>query len=153
MHGAGIIEQIEEQKILDKTRTYYVMRIPFGDMKIMIPVDNVDGIGVRDVAHPEMFDKVIGVLEMGHTRLNENWNKRYTHNMEKLKSGDILQVAEVVRNLTITDREKKLSTGERKMLSNARQILISEMMCSKNIGFDDANEMIYNAVFGHKAHA
>ncbi len=122
-------------------------------MKIMIPVDNIDGVGVRDVSVPEVFDRVVAVLQMGLTRMNENWNKRYTHNMEKLRSGDVLQVAEVVRNLTITDKEKKLSTGERKMLSNARQILISEMMCSKNIEFEDANEIIYNAVFGKAAHA
>ncbi len=153
MHGAGIIEKIEERTILEKERIYYILRIPFGDMQIMIPVDNVQGVGVRGVSPADVFDQVERVLQMGLTKMNENWNKRYAHNMEKLKSGDILQVAEVVRNLTITDRDKKLSTGERKMLSNARQILISELMCSRSLELDEANELVYNAVFGQRAHA
>lgn len=146
MHGAGIIEKIEEHDMLGEKNTYYVMYIPFGDMRIMIPINNLEEIGIRDVASAEVFDTVLFEMKQGISKMNENWNKRYRANMEKLKSGDIMQVAEVVRNLMITDKEKKLSTGERKMLSNAKQILVSELMCAKGIDLDCANELIICAV-------
>lgn len=131
MHGAGIIEGIEEKEILGKTHCYYVLRLPIGDMKVMIPVDNTDEIGLRDVITETEADKVLSVLKEDCTAMSSNWNRRYRSNLEKIKSGDIFEVADVVRNLAARDKEKGLSTGERKMLDSAREILISELILAK----------------------
>lgn len=132
MHGAGTIEGIEEKEILGKTHRYYVLRLPIGDMKVMIPVDNCDEIGLRDVIDAEEVDKVLSVLRQECTEMSPNWNRRYRSNLEKIKSGNIFEVADVVRNLSIREREKGLSTGERKMLDSAREILISELILARN---------------------
>lgn len=128
MHGAGVIEAIEEKEILGTRRKYYIMRMPLDEMKVMIPLDTIDGIGIRQVISSQEVESVIAVLEANETKMPQNWNRRYRANMDRLKTGDIYEVAEVVRNLTLRDREKTLSTGERKILSNARQILISELI-------------------------
>ena len=146
MHGAGIIEQIEEKLILGETRKYYILKVPCGDMKIMIPIESSMDIGVRAVISVEEIDGVIEVLRAESSEMSNNWNRRYRENMEKLKTGDIFNVAEVVRNLMRTDKEKKLSTGEKKMLSNAKQILISEFILVKDIDHDSAEEIINSSV-------
>ena len=128
MHGAGIIEAIEEREVLGEKRQYYIMAMPIGDMKVMIPLDAVDEIGLRQVISEAEAGEVIEVLKGQMSKMSSNWNRRYRANMEKIKSGDIFEVAEVVRNLTIRDNEKGLSAGERKMLDVARQILISELV-------------------------
>lgn len=132
MHGAGTIEGVEEREILGKHHRYYVLRLPIGDMKVMIPVDNTEDVGLRDVISPEEVDKVIEVLKQECTAMSSNWNRRYRSNLEKIKSGDIYEVADVVRNLSAREREKGLSTGERKMLDSAKEILISEIILAKN---------------------
>ncbi|MGE5580890.1 MAG: CarD family transcriptional regulator [Bacillota bacterium] len=132
MHGAGTIEGVEEREILGKTHRYYVLRLPIGDMKVMIPVDNTKEIGLRDVIGPEEVDKVMLVLRQECTAMSTNWNRRYRSNLEKIKSGDIYEVADVVRNLSSREREKGLSTGERKMLDSAKEILVSELILAKN---------------------
>jgi CarD family transcriptional regulator len=144
MHGAGIIEAIEEREILGRRKTYYIMRLPLGDMKVMIPTDNVEEIGIRDIISREEVHKVIEVLKNDKTKMSSNWNRRYRANMQKIKSGNIFEVAEVVRNLQRRDMEKGLSTGERKMLSNAKQILISELVLADNIEEEKARELIDN---------
>jgi len=144
MHGAGIIEAIEEREILGRRKTYYIMRLPLGDMKVMIPTDNVEEIGIRDIISCEEVHKVIEVLKNDKTKMSSNWNRRYRANMQKIKSGNIFEVAEVVRNLQRRDMEKGLSTGERKMLSNAKQILISELVLADNIEEEKARELIDN---------
>ncbi|MCL1808300.1 MAG: CarD family transcriptional regulator [Clostridiales bacterium] len=146
MHGAGVIEEIEEKKILGEVRKYYILKVPCGDMKIMIPVDSTKQIGVRSVVTDEELLEVIGILASESSEMSTNWNRRYRENMEKLKTGDVLEVAEVVRNLMRTDREKKLSTGEKKMLSNAKQILSSEIILIKGIDIKEANNIIDKAV-------
>lgn len=146
MHGAGIIEQIEEKRILGEVRKYYILKVPCGDMKIMIPTDSSQEIGVRGVISVDEISEVIQVLSSESTEMSSNWNRRYRENMEKLKTGDIYNVAEVVRNLMRTDKEKKLSTGEKKMLSNAKQILISEIILVKDIDHDTAEKIINSAV-------
>jgi CarD family transcriptional regulator len=128
MHGAGTIEAIEEKEILGEKHRYYIMRMPIGDMKVMIPMNNVEEIGVRQIIDASEVERVYDVLQGERTKMAQNWNRRYRANMEKIRSGDVYEVAEVVRNLSIRDREKGLSTGERKMLDNAKQILISEMV-------------------------
>lgn len=132
MHGAGIIEGIEEREILGEKQSYYILKFPVGDMKVMIPTTNVDQVGIREVISNEEVDKVVAFMSGDKSKMSSNWNKRYRQNMEKMKSGDIYEVAEVVRNLMLRDHEKGLSTAERKMLSNARQILISELVLSKD---------------------
>ncbi|NLL19328.1 MAG: CarD family transcriptional regulator [Clostridia bacterium] len=134
MHGAGIIEAIEEKEILGEIRKYYVMRIPNGDMRVLIPLDNVEESGLREVIDEQQISEVLSVLQDREDVSNPNWNRRYRANLEKIKTGDILEVAEVVRNLSLREREKGLSTGERKMLDNARQILISELVLAKGTG-------------------
>lgn len=146
MHGAGVVEEIEEKKILGETKPYYILRVPCGDMKIMIPIESSDGIGVRPIVSREKLSEVLSFLHDESSDMSDNWNRRYRENMEKLKTGNILNVAEVVRNLTRTDRTKKLSTGEKKMLSNARQILISEIILVRGINQDEASELIKNVV-------
>jgi CarD family transcriptional regulator len=146
MHGAGIIEQIEEKQILGEVRKYYILKVPCGDMKIMIPTESSQEIGVRAVISVDEISEVIHVLGADTTEMSNNWNRRYRENMEKLKTGDIYHVAEVVRNLMRTDKEKKLSTGEKKMLSNAKQILISEIILVKDIDHDTAEKIINSAV-------
>lgn len=146
MHGAGIIEQIEEKQILGESRNYYILRVPCGDMKIMIPIESCQEVGVRAIISVEEVNEVIGVLSADSTEMSNNWNRRYRENMEKLKTGDIFNVAEVVRNLMRTDKEKKLSTGEKKMLSNAKQILISEIILVKDIDQDTAEKIINSSI-------
>lgn len=145
MHGAGIIEAIEEKEILGEKQKYYVMRIPIGDMKVMIPLKNIKDIGVRQVAGDDEIAEVLNILRGEKSKMSANWNRRYRANMEKIRSGNIFQVAEVVRNLTIRDKEKGLSTGERKMLENAKHILVSEIVLSKNIKEEEALQLIENA--------
>lgn len=146
MHGAGIIEQIEEKQILGEIRKYYILKVPSGDMKIMIPIESSEEIGIRAIISVAEITGVLEVLSAESTEMSSNWNRRYRENMEKLKTGDIYNVAEVVRNLMRTDKEKKLSTGEKKMLSNAKQILISEIILVKDIDHDSAEQIINSAV-------
>lgn len=131
MHGAGVIESIEEREILGQKQNYYVMKMPVGDMRVMIPTRNVDGIGIRGVIDTHDVDKVFEILQDQNINVTSNWNKRYRENMTKIKSGNVFEVADVVRTLMIREREKGLSTGERKMLNSARQILISELVLAR----------------------
>jgi CarD family transcriptional regulator len=146
MHGAGIIEQIEQKVILGERREYYVLRVPCGDMKIMIPVDKSDEIGVRSVISAEEMNEVLAILRGESTEMSANWNRRYRENTDKLKTGDAKEVAEVLRNLLRTDREKTLSTGEKKMLSSARQILVSEMILASDLDPAEADKLIGSTV-------
>jgi CarD family transcriptional regulator len=142
MHGAGVIEAIEEKDILGSRKKYYIMNIPIGDMKVMIPMDNVDQIGLREVVDTHGVEQVFDILKDNHSKMSTNWNRRYRANMEKIKSGDIFKVAEVVRNLMLREQEKGLSTGERKMLDSARQILVSELVLAKDTSQQDVDEII-----------
>ncbi|MCX7921088.1 MAG: CarD family transcriptional regulator [Clostridia bacterium] len=142
MHGAGIIESIEEREILGQKQNYYVMKMPLGDMKVMIPTHNVSDIGIREVIDVEEADRVLSILGIYELDLTNNWNKRYRENMVKIKSGNIYDVAEVVRSLMVREREKGLSTGERKMLNSAKQILMSELILAKEMGHDEIEKII-----------
>ena len=146
MHGAGIVETIEEKEILGELRQYYVLNVSWGDMKMMIPVDTCDGIGVRYIISKDEIQNVIGVLQAETSEMSGNWNRRYRENMEKMKTGDILQVAEVVRNLIRTERRKKLSAGEKKMLANARQILQSELVLAGDMDESSVCDLVNGAV-------
>lgn len=128
MHGAGVIEDIEKKEILGKMQSYYVMRMPIGDMKVMVPMENAGEVGMRDVIGKDIAQKVLTTFRTVETDVIQNWSKRFRENMVKIKSGDVFEVAAVVKSLMLRDRQKGLSTGERKMLSNAKQILISEIV-------------------------
>ncbi|HEY8425418.1 MAG TPA: CarD family transcriptional regulator [Limnochordales bacterium] len=147
MHGAGIIEAIEEREVLGQRQQYYIMKLPMGDMQVMIPLRSVEEVGLREVISPEEVNRVFEVLRGEKTKMSQNWNRRYRANLEKIKSGDIFEVAEVVRNLSIRDKEKGLSTGERRMLESARQILISELVLAQGIPADEVERRI-DAILG-----
>jgi len=142
MHGAGVIESIEDKEILGERRSYYVLRIPMGEMKVMVPISNVESVGLRKIIGVEEVGEVFGVLQQKDSPMSGNWNRRYRSNMEKIKSGNVYELAEVVRNLAARDKEKGLSTGEKKMLDNARQILLSELVLVKGEQEDDIKELL-----------
>ncbi len=148
MHGAGIIEGIEVREILGETQQYYVLNFPIGCMKVMIPTKSVEELGVRQVISNAEFGRVMDVLRNSSTSLPDNWNKRYRINLDKIKSGDIYEVADVVRDLMIRERDKGLSTAERKMLNNARQILISELVLSTSSDEEEIASLIDKAALG-----
>ncbi|MDR1272469.1 MAG: CarD family transcriptional regulator [Clostridiales Family XIII bacterium] len=127
MHGAGTIEAIEERTVRDVCVNYFVFTAARGTMKILIPCDNPTSIGVRSIIKKSEVIKVKEILKATSSEMTKIWNRRYRDNMEKLKTGSIMSVSEVVRDLMRVDCEKKLSTGEKKMLLNAKQILISEL--------------------------
>ncbi|MGE5554052.1 MAG: CarD family transcriptional regulator [Betaproteobacteria bacterium] len=142
MHGAGVIEAIEEREVLGERQKYYIMKLPIGDMRVMIPMRSVKEVGLRRVIDPSAVERVLEVLRGEQTKMSTNWNRRYRANMEKIKSGDIYEVAEVVRNLTLRDHEKGLSTGERKMLESSRQILVSEIVLAMNSNEEQVRSMV-----------
>ena len=145
MHGAGIIEGIEEKNILGEKQNYYIIKMP-GEVKVMVPTAKAADVGVRDIIDSNTAGKVFKVLETNSTQMDMNWNKRYRDNMEKMKSGDIYEVADVVRNLSFKQKEKGLSTGEKKMLLNAKQILVSELTLAENSKKEDIEEMVNSKI-------
>lgn len=146
MHGAGTIESIEEKEVLGEKQKYYIMKMPVGDIKVMVPTKNAEMIGVRDVIGNETAQGVLDVLSSNTTVMSANWNKRYRDNMEKMKSGDIYEVADVVRNLTFKQKEKGLATGEKKMLNNAKQILVSELVLAEASDKDAIEKLINDKI-------
>lgn len=146
MHGAGIIEAIENREILGKIKKYYVVRMPIGDMKLMIPVSTGDEVGLRQVIDAGTVQMVLDELRKTRVLSTANWNRRYRAHLEKLKTGDVFEIAEVVKNLTCRDREKGLSTCERKMLDTARQILVSELALARDMDQDDAMNLLAESV-------
>lgn len=128
MHGAGVIESIEEKEILGQKQKYYIMKMPVGDIQVMVPTDSAEKVGLREVIRCEDADRVLNVLSSEQTAMNANWNKRYRENMDRIKNGKILEVAEVVKNLAHKSSDKGLSAGEKKLYNNAKQILISELV-------------------------
>ena len=129
MHGAGTIDSIEEKDILGEKQSYYILRMP-GGVKVMIPTAKAEEVGVRNVIDKSSADRVISVLEQNET------------DMDKMKSGDIYEVADVVRNLSFKQKEKGLSTGEKKMLNNAKQILVSELVLAEHASQEEVEEIV-----------
>ena len=138
MHGSGTIESIEEREMLGNSEDYYIIKMPVGGMKLMVPTSKVENVGIREISDKSEADKVFSVLEKPKDPYvhDANWSKRYNLNVEKIKSGDILEVAEVVRELSHRHMERGLSIGEKKMLSTAKNILISEMVLAENVDKD-----------------
>lgn len=128
MHGAGEITGIEEQEVGGVTQSYYILRLPMGSMKLMLPVDKVEEIGLRDVIAETQLDELKEVLGGESETIQGSWNKRFHATLDRLKTGDIMEVAAVVRNLTRQNLKKKIPGGERRLLDLSRQILISELV-------------------------
>ena len=146
MHGAGVVKDVVVKDIMGKKEEYLIIMMPIGNIKISVPVENAQNIGVRDVIDVKELEEVYDVLKGNKSKMSVNWNKRYRENLEKLKKGDVLEVAEVVRNLSIMDKNKGLSTGEKKMLNSAKKMLISEMVIVENDIYASVEKKIENAI-------
>jgi CarD family transcriptional regulator len=127
-------------------RDYLVLRLAYGDLTLMVPADNAEEIGLRDVINDEEVEEVFAVLRKKEARMPTNWSRRFKNHVEKLKSGDIYQVAEVVRNLSIRDKDKGLSAGEKRMLNRARQILVSELTFALRVDEETAEKKLDEAL-------
>ena len=145
MHGAGTVDAIEEKNILGEKQSYYIIKMP-GEVKVMVPTAKAEEVGVRNIIDKSSAQRVFKILEENETEMDKNWNKRYRDNMEKIKSGDIYEVADVVRNLAFKQKEKGLSTGEKKMLNNAKQILVSELVLAEHATQDVIEEEIESKI-------
>src|SRR5450755_2080639 len=141
-HGAARIEAVETRTIKGEDKTYLVLKVDKGDLTVRVPADNTELVGVRDVVGQEGLERVLEVLRAPHTEEPTNWSRRYKANLEKLASGDVNKVAEVVRDLWRRDRERGLSAGEKRMLAKARQILVSELALAEKTNEDKAEALL-----------
>lgn len=143
LHGAGVIENIVTRRISGQQRDYYVLKLPVGDMVVMVPVAGCENIGVRSIISKAEAERVMDAFKNIDIAMTSNWNKRYRENMDRIKSGDLLSVAAVVKGLMSRDNERGLSTGERKMLHSAKQILISELVIATQLDYDWIEQRLY----------
>jgi CarD family transcriptional regulator len=132
-HGAGTVVKKERRDVLGEKREYLTIKILHNDMTVNVPSENAEKVGLRKVIGEDMVKVVVKALTGGGTQMPKNWNRRFKHNRDKMKTGDILELAEVVRNLSLRDREKGLSTGEKQMFVKAKKILASELMYAKDM--------------------
>ena len=137
-HGAAVIEREETRKLLGEERSYLVLRLTYGDLTIKVPADQTDEVGIRQVCDDAQIKKVIEVLSMRWAKVPTNWSRRFKANNEKLKGGDIMRVSEVVRDLALRECDKGLSAGEKRVLSKARQVLVSELAAALDKSDEDA---------------
>ena len=138
MHGAGIVDSIVQEKVSGAMEDYYLLKLPNRSMVVMVPVKTSSEVGLRPVVPQERADEVLSSIPTIQVEMIANWNKRYRDNLERLKSGELMEVARVIKGLTIRDGKRGLSTGERKMLNSARDILISEVVMAKDMSEEDA---------------
>jgi len=137
LHGAGVIDRIEAKKINGAVREYYVVKMPVGDMIVMIPKETSDTIGVRPIICPKEADSIFSAIKALEVEMTQNWSRRYRENMIRIKSGNLMEVAAVIKGLVSRETDKGLSTGERKMLHSAKQILISEIVLSQSVTYEE----------------
>jgi CarD family transcriptional regulator len=137
-HGAGQVIKKEEKDILGEKRQYLTIKILHNDMTVMVPCENAGKAGLRRVIDEETVKKVLSVLSDDVSEMPKNWNRRFKHNRDKIKTGDIYELAEVVRNLAIREQDKGLSTGEKQMFTRAKKILASELMYALEMGEEQA---------------
>lgn len=145
-HGAGVIDSIEKKEFLGEEKEYFILKMPIGSMDISIPISNIDKMNVRDVIDKKSGDEVLRILDDDPTPMPDNWNVRYRENQEVIKTGDIFKIAEMVRNLAILDKEKGLSTTEKKLLNRARRIMASELVMAGSLEKEKAEEMIDESI-------
>ncbi len=137
-HGAGTVVKKEWKTVLGQDREYLTIQITHNDMVVNVPSENAERVGLRSVIDEIVVDQVLEVLHGSGTKMPKNWNRRFKHNRDKMKTGDIFELAEVVRNLSLRDQEKGLSTGEKQMFVKAKKILASELMYAKGLGESEA---------------
>ena len=146
MHGAGVIDSIVSKKVNGVVRDYYILKLPVGGMLVMIPTEHTEEIGVRPVVDRDEADRLIAAMPGIEVDMTQNWNRRYRENMLRIKSGDLMEVARVVKGLMLRDEDRGLSTGERKMLHSAKQILISEIVLSQDSSYEAVEARINGAL-------
>lgn len=136
MHGAGIIDSIVQRKVAGQTQDYYLLKLSAGSMMVMIPTGSTEEIGVRPVVTREEAEDILSAMEHLEVDMTQNWNRRYRENMVRLKSGDLLEVAKVIKGLMARESQRGLSNGERKMLHMAKQSLISELVLAQSLPYE-----------------
>jgi CarD family transcriptional regulator len=142
-HGAAVIEKMEKKQLFGEERDYYILKLAYGELTLMVPTDSTEEVGLREVTPAKEMPKVFKVLKKQEPTTNTtNWSRRFKANVEKLRSGDIYQVADVVRSLHQRDKEKGLSAGEKRMLTKAKQILVSELSFAKNVDEAEAEKLL-----------
>ena len=141
-HGAGTIVKKEKRTILGEEREYLTIQILHNDMTVNVPTENAEKVGLREVIDEETVELVLKALTGNGTVMPKNWNRRFKHNREKMKTGDIFELAEVVRNLSLRDQDKGLSTGEKQMFVKAKKILVSELMYAKGMDEEETAEWL-----------
>jgi CarD family transcriptional regulator len=146
MHGAGVIETIEEREILGEKQPYYVIKIPITNIQIMVPVEKVSNAGIRPIVDRLTLEKVLLTFHHEESDYSLSWSQRYGRNMDKIRTGDVQKGMEVVRDLTHLKKKKMLTESEMRMLDNARRILISELMLVKEITKDQANDWLNHEI-------
>jgi CarD family transcriptional regulator len=152
-HGAGTVVKKEQREVLGQKREYLTIKILHNDMTVNVPCENAEAVGLRRVIDEQMVEKVLKALQGSGTVMPKNWNRRFKHNRDKMKTGDIFELAEVVRNLSLRDHEKGLSTGEKQMFVKAKKILASELMYAKGMDENEAGiwlDEVLSAVGGSK---
>jgi CarD family transcriptional regulator len=147
-HGAGTVVKKEKREILGQTREYLTIQILHNDMTVNVPVENAEQVGLRTVIDEDLVNTVVKALTAGESEMPKNWNRRFKHNRDKMKTGDIFELAEVVKNLNLRDHEKGLSTGEKQMFVKAKKILASELMYAKAVDEDEAAEWLDGVLAG-----
>ena len=147
-HGAGTIVKKESREVLGQKREYLTIKIQHNDMTVQVPSENADQVGLRTVIGDKEVAAVLKALTGGSTEMPKNWNRRFKHNRDKMKTGDVMELAEVVRNLALRDHEKGLSTGEKQMFVKAKKILASELMYAKQMDEDQAAAWLDDVLAG-----
>jgi len=147
-HGAGTVVKKEKRKVLGEEREYLQIQILHNDMTVQVPTENADRVGLRKVIDENTVEQVLKALRGSGTTMPKNWNRRFKHNRDKMKTGDIFELAEVVRNLSLRDHEKGLSTGEKQMFVKAKKILVSELMYAKGMDEEEAAEWLDDILAG-----
>jgi CarD family transcriptional regulator len=143
-HGAGTVVKREKREVLGEKREYLTIKILHNDMTVNVPSENAEAVGLRKVIGEDMVKVVVKALTGGGTQMPKNWNRRFKHNRDKIKTGDIFELAEVVRNLSIRDLDKGLSTGEKQMFGRAKKILASELMYARDMEEQEAIDFLEN---------
>lgn len=142
-HGVTVVKRIEEKEVGGKKKKFYVLQVVDNQMTIMVPTDNADSVGLRSIISDKDVKKVYGILKERDIKIDQTtWNRRYREYMEKIKTGSVYEIAEVLRNLFLLRHSKDLSFGERKMLDQAKQLLVKEISLAKNIKEGDVEEEI-----------
>ena len=142
-HGAGRVIRKEKKEVLGERREYLTIKILHNEMTVMVPTENAALAGLRRVIDEGTVKKVQAVLQDECSEMPKNWNRRFKHNRDKIKTGDIYELAEVVRNLAVRESQKGLSTGEKQMFTRAKKILCSELMYALRMGEEEVDEHIY----------